>query len=161
MDKILHQLVCSLSPSLQGFIHPRWFLWDFWTINRISHISPKWRSGKIIELILFFSTLKLDTLLPRRIWNRVVPPVCSTWNPMKYKVFFSVSTRVSHGCFGEETPHEMENTNTQKEWVSTCISFQTMAILGTEWAPTSYKWSYNPISKALTNVCHPPYNWFL
>ena len=39
MEEILHQLIGSISHYLQGVLHPRWFLRDFWTINNIQYVS--------------------------------------------------------------------------------------------------------------------------
>ena len=36
----LHQLIATLSHHLQGFIHPRWWSSDFWTINKYLSTFP-------------------------------------------------------------------------------------------------------------------------
>ena len=40
MDEILHQLICSLSQYLQGLYIQTVVVWDFWTINSITHHHP-------------------------------------------------------------------------------------------------------------------------
>ena len=46
MEEILHQLIGRISLLLQGFVHPRWCLPDFWTINIIEWPIRTWCGGR-------------------------------------------------------------------------------------------------------------------
>ena len=75
----VHQLIWELSHYLWGSLHPRWFLWDFWTINSNVHTTDSCCIHPHV------STWKLAAM------NLLVARFERTTFPQKAKAFFTQS----------------------------------------------------------------------
>ncbi len=71
MAEILHQLIGSLSHHFWGFIHPRWWSPDFWTINRR---TTKWED-EISEI----GFAEIQPVRPRFRWRSHHPALLKRW----------------------------------------------------------------------------------
>ena len=91
IEEVVHQSIGSLSDYLQGFVHPRWWSPDFWTIN-----SRKWLfNQRSIKTMVIWNNPGNDPFL--QISSRNFPIISrkfhrERWNqkssPMKKHRFF-------------------------------------------------------------------------
>jgi len=75
-EEILHQLIGSLSHYLQGFVHPRWWSLDSWTINS-SHARP----------FLCFRGQLFCWISRMKNWTSLVASVCRDCGVTQINVF--------------------------------------------------------------------------
>ena len=75
-EEILHQLIGSLSHYLQGFVHPRWWSLDSWTINSI-HARP----------FLCFRRQQFCWISRMKNWTSLVASVCRDCRVTQINVF--------------------------------------------------------------------------